>query len=366
MNENPYKLYKSIKAGSGLAEKTTGHIFHEIAKGNVKLVAIKDGCKLDVEFIWILHALAWKFCNQTWISEFIRTKQLPSLTEEGMHTIKELEESAERFKRNQGISDKQLILAQEDFLNKYNPGTLLRYFPFVIIQASEIKKYLDRQKTTNDTIYEMVEKFGSVNLKGTPFIWPRIPGDHSDRVWEKATVQGGMCDIYIYPDAEFLEPLAPTETPKGRKKIVNGRKEDTVDYLFVFNFGGHAWGQSFLKSCILRRVNLIDRDKAYKMRKDAQLLCFTMLWIQDHREEKFWLHEEEICKLLHWKYPQERMKRLRSRIKNLLVYMWDQGALKKYPRPKKERWPIVPDPWFTKKEKPPKEPHLLFQNHVTE
>ena len=327
MKENKDKLYRGLKADRAIAEKTSGHIIHEIAKGNIEVVAIKEGEKLDVEFLWILHALAWQYCNQTWIEQFMRTKELPDFTEEGMKSLQQIEKNFEKFKKNQNLTDEKIILGQNDFFNKYPPSVQLRYFPYVKIFASEIRDYLDRDNLTFTEIYNMVKKFGSVNLKGNPFIWARNP-EEVDRFWERLSCQGGICEIYCYPDDEFLKPLAKDEKPVGRKKIVNGEKEDTIDFLFVFNFSSHSWGLAFLKSCLMRRVNLIDRS-IYKLKRPAQVLYFATLWIDSREPKKFWLTTKEICGLLNWEYPQANMRRLRSNIQGLINYMLKEKVLKR-------------------------------------
>lgn len=340
------KLYRSIKDGGGTAEKTTGHIVHEVAKGNIK---IYDGKRIDAEVIWILHAIAYKYCHLAWIQKFLDTKALPPLNDTGMKTLQQIVDEGKKFIQQHGFTDEDLVLA---FRNEVIPSELelkklIAYCPYVFITDSEIKKYLERSDLKNIDIYRMVDKVTSLILKGNPSIWTTI-NEEGKRTWRpmSLTYKDLFAGLSCFPDedpdegfdSEFLESIAPKGTPKGRKRIVDGHKEDTADHLYVFNFRGHPWGIAFLKSCILRGVNMIDR-RVYKAKRNAQILYFATLWIDQREENRFYFSTQVICNLIDWKYPPKNKTKLRHRIEDLLDYMKDEGMLQ-------SDWKRAGDMWF--------------------
>jgi hypothetical protein len=336
--ENKKTLYRSLKAGGGVAEKTTGHIVHEVAKGKIQII---DGKKIDTAVIWILHAIAWKYCQLAWIRKFLETKVLPPLNEVGMKTLQQINEESDKFIQKGGYKDEDLVIniyGDEKIFRNIKLHELITYCPYVFITDSEIKKYLGRSDIKNSDIYQMVNKTTDLILKGNPFIWAREPDEKSDRLWERISYKDVISGLLCFPDDDFLEPIAPKGTPKGRKRIVNGKKEDTTDHLYVFVFRGHSWGIAFLKSCIFRRVNMIDR-KVYQSRREAQILYFVTLWIDDRIEKRFYFSTQEICKLLDWKYPPSNKTKLRHQIERLLTYMQNEGMLQR-------DWKRLGDMWF--------------------
>lgn len=335
--KNTDKLYRSLKAGGGIAEKTTGHIVHEVARGNIQII---DGKKIDTSIVWILHAIAWKYCQLAWIRKFLETKVLPPLNESGMKILHQINEESDRFIQQHGFKDEELILAFYDEVipSDFELNKLIAYCPYVFITDSEIKKYLGRSDIKNSDIYQMVNKTTDLILKGNPFIWAREPDEEGDRLWERLSYKDVISGLLCFPDDDFLEPVAPKGTPKGRKRIVNGEKEDTTDHLYVFVFRGHPWGIAFLKSCIFRRINMIDR-RVYQLRREAQILYFATLWIDEYKENRFYFSTQEICNLLDWRYPPTNKSRLRSQIERLLGYMQYEGMLRK-------DWKRLGDNWF--------------------
>jgi len=362
MNEN--KLEKALQDRDGLSEQVTSYVAYEIAKGNIK---IEDGKKLTYEFFWVLNAMAWAFCNHPGIRRLIREKKLPALNEKGMRTLDHIREKSDRFFTllGEGTEEKHIVPAGIEthrdvggvFLNEDNLDIILSHFPYVILSDKGFKNYIGDDHLEHTDIYRMINRVTNLIFKaGKTYIWPTIPKDDKTRKgsWQGVSYKDIIAGLYCYPDedlpgySDFLEPYAPEQPKAGRKRKIDDKEENPVNHLYVFCLRGHDWGLALLKSCILGRINFYDRV-AHKMKPNAQVLFFTMLWVPGYKQDNFWLHDEDICKILNWKYPQERIERLRKRIRKLLVYMWNEGALKKYPKPNKNHWPVIPDPWFTRR-----------------
>ena len=307
--------------------------------------------------IWILHAIAYKFCKTSWIQKFLETKELPPLSEKGISTLAEIQEVSDKLIKTNGLEERDIILAfydDESIINSDALDQLIAYNPYVFITDKEIRNYINVPDVTNFDIYHMVEKTTNLILHGNPFIWPTLDKEGGMK-WESVSYKDLICGLYVFPDeemigipgGEFLKPIAPKGKSPGAKKIVNGKKRDPINHLYVFNFRGHSWGMAFLKSCILRRIDLIDR-RVYSKKKNAQVLYFSLRWIDPKRQsKKYWISTPMICSLLNWKFPRRNMSNLRGEIRNLLNYMLKEKLLK-------ERWEYnkLDDLWYVYPAKP--------------
>lgn len=267
-----------------------------------------------------------------------------------MKTLQQINEKFDEFNKQNGYKDEELVFAfyNEDIYSSLELNQLIAYCPYVFIKDSDIKKYLRRSDIKNSDIYQMVNKTTGLILEGNPFIWAREPDEESNRIWERISYKDTIAGLFCYPGNDFLALIAPKGTPKGRKRMVDGHKENTIDHLYIFNFRGHPWGIAFLKSCIFRRVNMIDRS-VYQLRREAQILYFATLWIDEKKENRFYFSTQEICNLLDWKYPATNKSRLRSQIECLLTYMQNEGMLRSDWKRDGDTWIVMPAKKLKKK-----------------